>query len=94
MYCLLNVPDGFSPYGSFALGDNNDNYVIEVDFILSSQMGYAATKRLQPLGVFDLSSTSLTYIALHSTKMRMTSPTSLTCNIKLQSDCALNLSNG
>ena len=36
---------------------------------------------LQPLGVFDLSSSSSTYIALHSTKMRMTSLTSLVCHI-------------
>ena len=36
---------------------------------------------LQPLGVFDLSLTSLTYIELHSMKMRMTSWTSSTCHI-------------
>ena len=32
-------------------------------------------------GVSDLSSTSSTYIALHSMKMRMTSLTSSTCHI-------------
>ena len=36
---------------------------------------------LQPLGVFHLSSTSSTYTALHSKKMRMTSPTYSTCHI-------------
>ena len=36
---------------------------------------------LQPLGVFDLSLTSSTKIALHSKKIRITSPTPLTCHI-------------
>ena len=36
---------------------------------------------LQPLGVFDLSSTSSTKIALHSKKIKLTSPTSLTFHI-------------
>ena len=36
---------------------------------------------LQPLGVFDLSLTSWTEIALYTKTIGMTSPTSLTCYI-------------
>ena len=47
-------------------------------FPFSTSLTYIA---LQPLGVFDLSLTSSTKIALHTKTIRMTFPTSLTCHI-------------